>query len=77
MQRSQPFARAIAMMNMIAAAMQLPMSLQTSAMAQIGPYESRGKGKGRGAIGSKGGHMAAVRAASKARNVRRHRAAAR
>lgn len=77
MQRSQPFARAIAMMSLIAAAMNMPIAMQQAALANIGPYESRGKGKGRGAIGSKGGHMAAVRAASKARNVRRHRAAAR
>lgn len=81
MQRSKPFARAISMMGLISAAMAaFPMAgqAQQAALAEIGPYESRGKGRGRSVIGSgrHGAHMTAVRAARKARNVRRHKARA-
>lgn len=65
------------MMSLIAAAMAMPLAMQQTALAQIGPYVSRGHGKNRDAIGSHGGHMRAVRAARKARNVRRHRASSR
>lgn len=44
---SQPFARSIAMMAMITAAMQLDGGARHLAMSRIGPYESRGKGKNR------------------------------
>lgn len=77
MQRSAPFARAMAMAAAIMGAMSLPASLQQAQLAEIGPYRSRGKGRNSSPIGRKGGHMAAVRAASKARNVRRHKARAR
>ena len=47
------------------------------ALGQLDPYESRGKGKSKGFIGSgrPGARKANMRAAHKARNVRRHRAA--
>jgi hypothetical protein len=78
MQIHNPFARAKAMFGLIAAAMAMgSLHLQQAALAQIDPYVSRGKGKGKAPIGRKGGHKAAVRAATKARNSRRHRAASR
>lgn len=40
------FKRARAMFAAIAAAMLLPMAEQAAAMADIGPYRSRGKGRG-------------------------------
>lgn len=78
MQRSKPFARAISMMALVSAAMSLPLAMQQEAMAKIGPYESRGKGRGSSGIGRgrHGAHMTAVRTARKARNVRRHKARA-
>jgi len=78
MQRSKPFARAIQMMGLIAAAMSLPVAMQQQAMAEIGPYESRGKGRSGNPIGRgrHGAHMSAVRSARKARSVRRHKARA-
>lgn len=75
--RSTPFARANAMMTLIAAAMSLPVSMQQAKLAEIGPYVSRGKGRGGRQSSPHGAHMASVRAARKARNVKRHRAAAR
>lgn len=61
------------MFNLIAAAMALAAPLQREALAKIGPYESRGKG---GKSPSRHvGTKAHKRAATKARNVRRHRAA--
>jgi hypothetical protein len=77
MNHSQPFARAIAMMAAISAAMSLPRAMQRSALEQVGEYRSRGKGKGGGNRRAPGAHMAARRAAIKARNVRRHRVASR
>lgn len=77
MQRSSPFSRATAMMAAIASIMSMPASLQQAGLAELSPYVSRGKGRGFSPIGRKGGHMAAVRAARKARNVRRHKARAR
>lgn len=44
---SQPFHRAMLMMAAIQAAMRLDGIGQTAALSNIGPYESRGKGKGR------------------------------
>jgi hypothetical protein len=48
---SQPFSRAIAMMSMITAAMRLGGAAKHLALSQIGPYKSRGKGKGRSKAG--------------------------
>jgi hypothetical protein len=47
--QGNPFARANMMMAAIAAAMSLGGSAQREAMAGIGPYVSRGKGRGKGA----------------------------
>lgn len=77
MQSSKPFARASSMLAAIAAIMSMPASMQRASLDELGPYVSRGKRKDRSPIGRKGGHMAAVRAARKARNVRRHKARAR
>lgn len=68
MRRSQPFARAHAMMALIAAAMSAPASGQQALLAAIGPYESRGKGQGRSNRRPAGAHKAAHRAAMKLRN---------
>ncbi|MDB5801770.1 MAG: hypothetical protein JWL63_2709 [Rhodocyclales bacterium] len=48
---SKPFARALQMMALIAAAMQT--SMPSVAMAKIGPYRSRGKGLGKTTYASK------------------------
>ena len=64
------------MMALIAAAMSIPQQhLQQAALAKIGPYQSRGKGKGKNQSAPHGKQMAGIRAAHKARNVARHRAA--
>lgn len=47
--QGSPFARANMMMAAIAAAMSLAGGAQREAMAAIGPYKSRGKGRGKGA----------------------------
>lgn len=47
--QGNPFARANMMMAAIAAAMSLAGGAQREAMAAIGPYKSRGKGRGKGA----------------------------
>jgi hypothetical protein len=82
MQRSAPFARAIQLMALVHACYQahpIPGIAQQQALAALPAYESRGKGgrKSRGAAAPHGAGMAAKRAALKARNVRRHRAAVR
>lgn len=47
---ASPFARAQMMMTAIAAAMSLAnVGQRNAAMAEIGPYRSRGKGRGKGA----------------------------
>lgn len=46
MNRSTPFARANMMMAAIAAAMGLSSFAKESALSAIGPYKSRGKGRG-------------------------------
>lgn len=74
--KSSPFARANAMMAAIAAAMSMPFMAQKAALAEIGTYESRGKGEGRSNRRPAGAHKAANRAAAKARRVRAHRARA-
>lgn len=48
---SKPFARALQMMALIAAAMQS--SMPSVAMSKIGPYRSRGKGLGKTTYASK------------------------
>lgn len=71
------FARARAMMAAIAVAMSLSSEAQRQvALSGIGPYVSRGKGRG-GRPSS--GHKVAMdkRAAKKARNVARHKRACR
>jgi len=65
------------MMGLISAAMSMPTAAQKVALEQIGHYESRGKGEGRSNRRAPGAHKANVRAAARARNVRRHRASAR
>ncbi len=65
------------MMALVAAAMSLGPAMQAMALAKIGTYESRGKGEGRSNRRAPGAQMANIRAARKARNVRRHRAACR
>lgn len=71
------FSRAQAMISAIGQAMLLPLGQRQLALSKIGPYVSRGKGGNYSAIGRRGGHMQAVRASAKARNVKRHRKAAR
>jgi hypothetical protein len=77
-----PFSRSKAMFGLMAAAMGLAAHLQGAAMANIGPYESRGKGEGlrankrsrhRVAMDKRSRHRVAMdkRAACKARNKRR------
>lgn len=76
--RTNPFARAKMMFAAIAAAMSLPsIGQQQAAMDEIGPYRSRGNGKGMSNRRPRGAGMAAHRASVKARNVKRHRAACR
>lgn len=75
MLNSSPFSRSIAMMAAIAAAAGFSnQGMRESALADIGPYESRGKGKGGGNRRAPGAQMAGIRAARKTRNVKRHRA---
>lgn len=73
MQRSAPFSRSLAMMTALAAAMAMAPMQQQMALAAIGNYESRGKGGKR--PHRHVGVAASRRAALKARNVRRNRAA--
>jgi hypothetical protein len=70
---SRPFARSIAMFALIPAAMRLPTgTAQRLALDGIGPYESRGKGKGLRAR-SRNTAAQVQRASIKARNVAKHR----
>lgn len=74
---ASPFARAQMMMAAIAAAMSMTNpTMRSAAMANIGPYESRGHGRGKT---SPSRHSVAMdkRSAAKARNVKRHKAAMR
>lgn len=83
MQRSAPFARFTMMMGAIAAAMAggttqgAQAMSRKAAVAQLPAYESRGKGQGRSNRIAPGAQMANIRAARKARNVKRHRKACR
>jgi hypothetical protein len=52
-------------------------ALQQAQLNAMGPYVSRGKGQGRSNRRAAGAQMANIRAARKARNVRRHRASSR
>lgn len=75
---SKPFARAHQMMALIAAAMSMAEpAMQQAALAKIGPYESRGKGKGGGNRVAAGAGMASHRAAMKKRRVQANKARAR
>jgi len=74
--RGRPFAAAIAMMAMVQAAMAIPeFSRRQAALAELGPYEGRGKGKTR--HHDRGGTRAYQRAALKKRNRAAHRKACR
>lgn len=73
MQRSKPFSRVMSFMSALAAIMAMNTTQQQIGLAQLGTYESRGKGKTR--IHNRGGTKAHARAAAKARNVRRNRLA--
>lgn len=77
MQRATPFARARAMFAAVAAAMALSPAMQHAALAEIEPYQSRGKGKG-GSHRPRSSHTVAAdkRASVKARNRRKHKARA-
>ena len=80
MKHGSPFRRAQMMMAAISAIMSSTvgnMAAQQQQLAALGPYESRGKGKGGGnRIAARAG-KANYRAALKARNIKRHRAASR
>ncbi|MNK29175.1 hypothetical protein D3C87_475650 [compost metagenome] len=67
----------MAAMNAAMLANPIPGARQIAALNAIPAYESRGKGEGRSNRRAPGAGMAARRAARKARNVRRHRAASR
>ena len=78
--QSTPFRRANALMAAIATILASTAGNVAAQKAQLGalaPYESRGKGQGKGKAARHGARMANIRAARKARNVRRHRAASR
>jgi hypothetical protein len=69
---NRPFSRAIAMMALVSAAM--ASAAPQAALANIGPYVSRGKGGKRPhRTGNGSAHI--KRMATKARNVQRHRRA--
>lgn len=73
MHKPQPFARAMAFMAALAAINSMPLAIQQAKLAELGTYESRGKG---GKSPSRHvGTKRARRAALKARNVRRNRRA--
>lgn len=80
MKSGTPFRRAQMMMAAISSIIVSTagnLSLQQAQLGAIGPYQSRGKGKGGRQNAMHGAQMANIRAARKARNVRRHRAACR
>lgn len=80
MKFGQPFHRAQLMAAAIGAILASTggnVALQQQKLAELGPYVSRGKGKGGGNRRAAGAGKANHRAAIKARNVRRHRAASR
>lgn len=58
------FARAVAMMALVAKAMALPPGQRQGALAEIGPYVSRGKGGGKRPfrrVGTKANQRAALK----------------
>ena len=76
----QPFARAQFMFAAIAGIMASTagnLAMQQQQIAQLGPYESRGKGQGGGNRVAAGAGMANHRAAMKKRMVKRNRKACR
>lgn len=78
--QASPFSRAKAMMAAIAAVIasaQGNTAMQQAGLAAIGPYQSRGHGKGQRTKAPHGAQMAHIRAARKARRVKRHKAALR
>lgn len=80
MKYGQLFARANLMFSAIAAIMASTagnVALQQAQLAALGPYESRGKGREGKNRTAAGAGKANHRAAMKARNVKRHRAACR
>ncbi|TCK87342.1 hypothetical protein B0G74_7881 [Paraburkholderia sp. BL9I2N2] len=77
LQQTNAFARAKLMMAQIAAAMAFTSAIQRqAALAQIGSYESHGKGSGKTSPSRRCVAMD-KRAARKARGVKRHKAAMR
>lgn len=76
MQRSAPFARAMAMAAAIAGIMSsaASASVQQAQIAELGPYVSRGKGQGHSNRRAPGAHKAAHRAAMKLRRIKKHKA---
>lgn len=78
MQGSAPFSRVRVMMSAIAAALSLPAADRQVALDQIGPYVSRGKGQGGRYLGTSrisvaGAKRAAIKARNRARNKAAHR----
>lgn len=72
--RGVPFARAKAMMAQVAVAMALAGMAQQTALSAIGPYESRGHGKGQRQA-SRNTAAQVKRASIKAKNRTRNRGA--
>lgn len=80
MKSGTPFRRAMMMMAAISAIMAGTvgnMAAQQAQLSQLGPYESRGKGRNMPNRRAPGAGMASHRAAMKRRNVLRHRKACR
>ncbi|ATI15705.1 hypothetical protein [Bordetella phage vB_BbrM_PHB04] len=75
MQKPAPFSRVTGFARLLAAAMAMPAAFRQSAMAQIGTYESRGHGTGRWLGLSRNTVAQNKRAALKARNRARNKAA--
>lgn len=76
MKSGTPFRRATMMMAAISAIMSATMgnmAAQQAQLAQVGPYESRGKGRNMPNRRAPGAGKANHRAAMKRRNVIRHR----
>lgn len=74
---SQPFARALAMMAMISAAMRMDGAAKHTAMMNIGQYQSRGKGIGKVTYARSGTVAQQKRSSTKAKNRAKHKAACR
>lgn len=78
MPNGTPFSRVHALMLQVAAALALPAGARQVALEQIGPYVSRGKGQGGRYLGTSrisvaGAKRAAIKARNRARNKAAHR----